>query len=87
MVAEGGLGGVGSYLAEAASAIFKPTKSDVPWEGTSSPFSGRIMHHDEVARLKKVYELVQEARQVVQGAPVPPFTPEPDPTPTLKKCL
>ena len=77
MVAEGGLGGVGSYLAEAASAIFKPTKSDVPWEGTASPFSGRITHHDEVARLKKVYELVQEARQVVQGGPHPkPLTPQ-----------
>ena len=73
VVAEGGLGGVGSYLAEAASAIFKPTKSDVPWEGTASPFSGRITHHEEVARLKKVYELVQEARQVVQGAPHSPI--------------
>ena len=30
-------------------------------------------HHDEVARLKKVYELVQDARQVVQGARQPPF--------------
>ncbi|KAK9837236.1 hypothetical protein WJX81_000605 [Elliptochloris bilobata] len=69
--AEGGLGGVGSYLAEAASAIFKPTKSDVPWEGTASPFSGRITHHDEVARLKKVYELVKEARQTVQGCTDP----------------
>ena len=75
MVAKGGLGGVGSYLAEAASAIFKPTKSDVPWEGTAAPFSGRITHHDEVARLKKVYELVQEARQAVQGAPPPPYVP------------
>ena len=65
--AEGGKG-VGSYLAEAASAIFKPTKSDVPWEGTGSAFSGRITHHEEVARLKKVYELVKEAREAVRGA-------------------
>ncbi len=62
-------GGIGNYLAEAAAAIFKPTKSDVPWQGTASPFSGRITHHDEVARLRRVYELVQEAKQAVQGPP------------------
>lgn len=29
--------------------------------------AGRITHHDEVARLKRVYELVQEAKQQVSG--------------------
>ena len=29
--------------------------------------AGRITHHDEVSRLKKVYELVKEARQQVEG--------------------
>ena len=64
-------GGIGNYLAEAAAATFKPTKSDVPWQGTASPFSGRITHHDGVARLRRVYELVQEAKQAVQGPPAP----------------
>ena len=30
-------------------------------------YAGRITHHDEVSRLKKVYELVKEARQQVEG--------------------
>lgn len=30
--------------------------------------AGRITHHEEVSRLKKVYELVKEARQQVEGA-------------------
>lgn len=31
--------------------------------------AGRITHHEEVSRLKKVYELVKEARQQVEGGP------------------
>jgi uncharacterized lipoprotein YbaY len=34
------LSDVAKYLSEAATSIFKPTKSDVPWEGSGSPFSG-----------------------------------------------
>ena len=34
--------------------------------------TGRITHHDEVSRLKKVYELVKEAQQQIVGELAPP---------------
>ncbi|CAK0783573.1 hypothetical protein CVIRNUC_006772 [Coccomyxa viridis] len=71
LVISNGVGDVAKYLSEAASSIFKTSDSSVPWEGSGSPFSGRITHHDEVSRLKKVYELVKEARQQVEGCTNP----------------
>ena len=35
-----GVGDVAKYLSEAASSIFKTSDSNVPWEGSGSPFSG-----------------------------------------------
>ncbi len=32
--------------------------------------TGSITHHEEVARLRKVYELVQDARQQIVGEPL-----------------
>ncbi|CAL8464278.1 g3813 [Coccomyxa elongata] len=64
-----GVGDVAKYLAEAASSIFKTTESDVPWSGT--PFTGSISHHEDVARLRKVYQLVQDARQQIVGCTDP----------------
>ena len=37
---------------------------------TLSGCAGRITHHEEVSRLRKVYELVKEARQQVEGEPM-----------------
>jgi hypothetical protein len=108
LIISNGVGDVAKYLSEAASSIFKTSESNVPWEGSGTPFSGggpqspckicmciilhsltvqeraqncptlarqplvyagRITHHDEVSRLKKVYELVKDARQQVEGGP------------------
>lgn len=33
--------------------------------------AGRITHHDEVSRLKRVYELVKEAQQQIAGKSFP----------------
>ncbi|KAK9807534.1 hypothetical protein WJX72_001898 [[Myrmecia] bisecta] len=63
---------VGKYLGEAASAIFKPTgDSNVPWSGTGVPFEGRITHHDEVGRLRELYQAVKEAREKLTGCTDP----------------
>jgi hypothetical protein len=32
--------GIGQYLSEAAAAIFSPQTSDVPWDGSTSGWSG-----------------------------------------------
>lgn len=32
--------GIGNYLSEAAAAIFSPQTSDVPWDGSTSGWSG-----------------------------------------------
>ena len=37
------------------------------WLVIGSRCAGRITHHEEVSRLRKVYELVKEARQQVEG--------------------
>ena len=36
--------------------------------------AGRITHHEEVTRLKRVYELVQEAKQQVSGERPPMYS-------------
>ncbi|CAL5220499.1 g2528 [Coccomyxa viridis] len=71
LVISNGVGDVAKYLSEAASSIFKTDDSNVPWSGSGTPFSGRITHHEEVSRLRKVYELVKEARQQVEGCTNP----------------
>jgi hypothetical protein len=57
---------VGSYLAEAAAAIFSPKSSTEPDWGTSS-FTGEITHHNEVAKLRKLHQAVKATRQKVAG--------------------
>ncbi|KAK9905024.1 hypothetical protein WJX75_008078 [Coccomyxa subellipsoidea] len=69
LVVSNAIGDVAKYLAEAATSIFKTSESDVPWSGT--PFTGSINHHEEVARLRKVYQLVQDARQQISGCTDP----------------
>ena len=39
LIVQAGLGEVGKYLSEAATAVFSPTKEDVPWSGGKSPFN------------------------------------------------
>ncbi|EFN59582.1 expressed protein [Chlorella variabilis] len=43
---------VGKYLSEAASQIFHPQADNVPWESSSQSFTGKIVHHEETARLQ-----------------------------------
>ena len=41
LVVSNALGDVAKYLSEAATSIFKPTGgSDVPWDGSGTPFTG-----------------------------------------------
>ncbi|KAL4856753.1 hypothetical protein ACK3TF_002825 [Chlorella vulgaris] len=56
---------VGKYLSEAASQIFSPQTDNVPWEQSSQGFSGKIVHHEEAARLKALKEvLASELKQI-----------------------
>ncbi|KAL4434611.1 hypothetical protein ABPG77_002734 [Micractinium sp. CCAP 211/92] len=56
--------GVGKYLSEAASQIFHPQTDNVPWETGSQSFFGKIVHHEETARLKAL----QKARRLAEGS-------------------
>lgn len=40
LIISNGVGDVAKYLSEAASSIFKTSESNVPWEGSGTPFSG-----------------------------------------------
>lgn len=66
-----GIFGCFRYLGEAAAQIFSSTKSDVDWEGTSSPFVGSISHHNEVDRLRVLYNVVQGAKKQLEGCTNP----------------
>lgn len=59
--------GIGQYLSEAAAAIFSPQTSDVPWDGSTSGWSGDISHHNEVAKLRKLHSVIKATRQQVAG--------------------
>lgn len=59
-----GFGDVAKYLSEAASSVFSPASSEVPWSGTSSGFQGKVTHH-EVARLRTLYNQIKSAREQV----------------------
>ena len=65
--AEEGVRGAFKYLAEAASAIFKPGTSDVDWSGSGSGWSGSITHHEEAQRLRQLYKIVQASREQITG--------------------
>ena len=45
-----------------------PLPADVPWEGSSSGFSGSIVHHEEAARLRALLSEVDRAAAEVKGA-------------------
>eukprot|EP00884_Botryococcus_braunii_P005403 jgi/Botrbrau1/14864/Bobra.0326s0010.1 len=63
---------VGKYLSEAAAAIFSPIKSDVDFP--TSDFSGRIIHHEELPRLRKLYDVVKQTRENITGCMDPEAT-------------
>lgn len=63
---------VSKYLAEAAAQIFHPTdESDVPWERSAEPFSGKISHHEEIDRLRQLRDVVKSARKSLEGCTDP----------------
>lgn len=65
-VTKAGLGDVGKYLSEAATAVFSPAKDEVPWAGSS--FSGKVSHHEgDVPRLRRLYKAVQQTREQLAG--------------------
>lgn len=43
-VVQAGLGDVGKYLSEAATAVFSPAKEDVPWSGGTKLLLGDTSH-------------------------------------------
>lgn len=52
---------IGKYLSEAASQIFHPQTDSVPWEKSGKPFTGKIVHHEEVSRLRQLEAAVDAA--------------------------
>jgi len=60
------LSDVGKYLGEAASQIFHPQADNVPWQGQA--FSGKIVHHEETARLKALQQVVDSAVKEIEGS-------------------
>ncbi|KAL4447476.1 hypothetical protein ABPG75_004695 [Micractinium tetrahymenae] len=57
---------VGKYLSEAASRIFHPQADNVPWEAGSQAFTGKILHHEESARLKALQKAVDSAAKDIE---------------------
>lgn len=57
---------VGKYLSEAASQIFHPQTDSVPWEKSGKPFTGKIVHHEEVSRLRQLEVAVDAAVVEIQ---------------------
>lgn len=47
LVVQAGLGDVGKYLSEAATAVFSPTKDDVPWSGGEFQAAGSDIKYAE----------------------------------------
>jgi hypothetical protein len=64
------LSDVSKYLSEAAASIFHPMKDDVPWERGSEPFTGRIVHHEEVSKLRQLAEEVRSVRKQLETTAV-----------------
>lgn len=69
LVVRAGFGDVAKYLSEAASSVFSPASSEVPWSGTSSGFQGKVTHH-EVARLRTLYNQIKATREQVHPWPL-----------------
>lgn len=44
--------------------------TDVPWERTAEPFTGRIVHHEEVSRLRQLAEEVRTVRKQLESSTV-----------------
>ncbi|KAI7838694.1 hypothetical protein COHA_007494 [Chlorella ohadii] len=57
---------IGKYLSEAASQIFHPQTDSVPWEKSGKPFTGKIVHHEEVSRLRALEAAVDAAVADIQ---------------------
>eukprot|EP00887_Chlorella_sp_A99_P003008 scaffold9.g3008.t1 len=61
------VGDVARYLSEAASQIFYPTRNNVPWERSAEPFTGAIIHHEQVPRLHALLREVSTARKDLES--------------------
>lgn len=59
---------VGKYLSEAASQIFHPQADNVPWESSSQSFTGKIVHHEETARLQALKQAVDSAVKQIESS-------------------
>lgn len=46
----------------------RPPATDVPWEASSQSFQGKIVHHEETARLKALQLAVDSAVKEIEGS-------------------
>lgn len=62
------------YLSDAATAIFTPSNDSTdapPWGRASTPFSGSIIHHEELGKLRELRDAVRAARLHLEGCTDP----------------
>lgn len=45
-----------------------PCPADVPWESSSQSFTGKIVHHEETARLQALKQAVDSAVKQIESS-------------------
>lgn len=61
-------GGLGEYISQAAASIFTTSKGEnEPPSWGDSGFGGEIAHHNEVAKLRRLHDVVVSTRQQIAG--------------------